>query len=162
MTSLLRTLVPAMLLCAATAGAFASGPVGNDSEAAADPDACAPRVVEGWLRSPPMPMPMMAGFARIENPCATGVEIVSAHSDAFASVELHETRVVDGVSRMREVPRLAVAADGEAVLQPGGLHLMLMRPVAPLQSGGSARVEFTLADGRSIGADFEVRAANAR
>ncbi|MEN1927813.1 copper chaperone PCu(A)C [Luteimonas sp. MJ250] len=162
MPGLLRTLVPAVLLCAATAGAFASSPVGNDSETAADPDACAPRVVEGWLRSPPMPMPMMAGFARIENPCATGVEIVSAHSDAFASVELHETRVVDGVSRMREVPRLFLAADGEAVLQPGGLHLMLMRPVAPLQTGGSARVEFTLADGRSIGADFEVRAANAR
>ncbi|MEN1939639.1 copper chaperone PCu(A)C [Luteimonas sp. MJ246] len=162
MTSLLRTLVPAALLCAATAGASASGPARTDAQAASGPATCVPRVVEGWLRSPPMPMPMMAGFARIENPCAIDVAIVSAHSDAFASVELHETTVVDGVSRMREVPRLPVAAGDAAVLQPGGLHLMLMRPVAPLQSGDSARVEFSLADGRSIGADFEVRAADAR
>jgi copper(I)-binding protein len=131
--------------------------------AGADPDpACMPRVVGGWLRSPPMPMPMMAGFARIDNPCAAEAIVTGARSDAFASVELHETQLVDGVSRMREVAELPVAAGGEAVLRPGGLHLMLMRPVSPLAAGDVARVEFTLADGRSVGADFKVRVADAR
>src|SRR5690606_17917768 len=73
-----------------------------------------------------------------------------------------ETRVVDGVSRMREVPGLPVAAGGVVELRPGGLHLMLMRPVSPLAAGDVARVEFILSDGRSIGVDFEVRAADAR
>ncbi|WP_132984596.1 copper chaperone PCu(A)C [Luteimonas terricola] len=155
---LLRILLPAALLCAATAGASAS-----DATAAVDADvACVPRVVDGWLRSPPMPMPMMAGFARIENRCAADTIVIGARSDAFASVELHETQVVDGVSRMREVAELPVAAGGEVVLRPGGLHLMLMRPVSPLATGDVARVEFTLADGRSVGTDFEVRAADAR
>jgi len=152
----LRIVSAAALLCLAAADASAS-----DVAASAD-GACAPRVVEGWLRSPPMPMPMMAGFARIENSCADAVAITAARSDAFGSVELHETTVVDGVSRMREVAELPVAAGGEAVLRPGGLHLMLMQPVSPLAEGEIARVEFSLADGRSIGADFEVRAANAR
>lgn len=144
------------LLSLAASTSFAS-----DTAVSAD-GSCAPRVVDGWLRAPPMPMPMMAGFGRIENACTGEVVVTAARSDVFGSVELHETTVVDGVSRMREVAGLPVAAGGEAVLQPGGLHLMLMQPVSPLAEGDIARVEFTLADGRSIAADFEVRAANAR
>lgn len=123
---------------------------------------CAPRVVDGWLRLPPMPMPMLAGFGKIENPCTVAVAVTAAHSPAFGSVELHQTTVVDGVSRMRPVPELRIPAGGSAELRPGGLHLMLMRPVSPLQQGDRARVELELSDGRRIGADFEVRAASAR
>lgn len=157
MAKLPRMLLPVALLCAVAADATASGASGAGAE-----PACAPRVVDGWLRSPPVPMPMMAGFARIENGCAVAAVVTGARSDAFASVELHETQLVDGVSRMRAVPLLPVPAHGDAVLRPGGLHLMLMRPVAPLAAGDSARVEFTLADGRVVAADFEVRAADAR
>ncbi|MGY1457133.1 MULTISPECIES: copper chaperone PCu(A)C [unclassified Luteimonas] len=153
----LRVVLPAVALCAATAGASASEPASAGADAT-----CMPRVIDGWLRSPPMPMPMMAGFARIDNPCAAEAIVTGARSDAFASVELHETRVGDGVSRMREVAELPVVAGGDVVLRPGGLHLMLMRPVSPLAAGDIARIEFTLADGRSVGADFEVRAADAR
>lgn len=155
--AIILRILPVALLCAVAAGVSASDAPPGDADAA-----CLPRVVDGWLRPPPMPMPMMAGFARIENSCADAVAITAARSDAFGSVELHETTVVDGVSRMREVAELPVAAGGEAVLRPGGLHLMLMQPVSPLAEGEIARVEFSLADGRSIGADFEVRAANAR
>ena len=148
----------AALLCLAAAGASAT-----DAATAADADAaCAPRVVDGWVRPPPMPMPMMAGFARIGNPCDEAVVVTGARSAAFGSVELHETTVVDGVSRMREVAELPVAAGGEAVLRPGGLHLMLMRPVSPLAAGDVVTVEFTLADGRSVSAGFEVRDPAAR
>lgn len=123
---------------------------------------CVPHIAEGWLRSPPMPMPMMAGFARVVNPCATDVVVTGARSGAFASVELHETRVVDGVSRMRAVAEVPVAAGGEAIMRPGGLHLMLMQPVSALAEGDTAEVELLLSDGRSIVATFEVRAPDAR
>lgn len=148
----------AAALCAASLGAPAAAQAGD----AIAPAACAPRIVDGWLRSPPMPMPMLAGFARIENPCDGDVAVTGAESGAFARVDLHETTVVDGVSRMRPVARLAVPAGGEAVLQPGGLHLMLMQPATPLAEGDVARVELLLGDGRRIGADFSVRAPGAR
>ncbi|MBD7989079.1 copper chaperone PCu(A)C [Luteimonas sp. Sa2BVA3] len=146
-----------LLLLAPVSQAAASGPAGADADAG-----CVPHIAEGWLRAPPMPMPMMAGFARVVNPCAGEVVVTGARSDAFAAVELHETRVVDGVSRMRAVATLPVAAGGEAVLRPGGLHLMLMRPVSPLAEGDVVRVELVLADGRGIAADFPVRAPAAR
>lgn len=102
-------------------------------------------------------MPMMAGFGRIENRCPTPITITSARSAAFADSSLHETRFVGGMSRMREVSELRVAPDDAAVLKPGGLHLMLMQPRAPLKAGSKVAVEFVLSDGRTLLGEFEVR-----
>ena len=109
---------------------------------------CAPVVSEGWVRMPPVAMPMLAGFGRITNTCDT---------PAFGEVTVHETRIIEGVSRMRPVPTLRVDAKGEAVLQPGGLHLMLMQPKATLAPGDRIRVEFELEGGGVLAGDFEVR-----
>jgi copper(I)-binding protein len=118
---------------------------------------CAPRVREGWIRLLPGGMPMHAGFGRIENPCAMPLTITGARSPAYDSVELHESRVVDGMNRMRAVPELRIAPDGAAVLKPGGLHLMLMDPRAPLKEGSRVVIEFTLQDGRVLRGEFVAR-----
>ena len=120
-------------------------------------DACAPKMQEGWVRLGPAAMPMMAGFGRIANPCTVPVEIVSASSPAFAEVSIHETRNVDGVNRMREIGQLRIAPDDAAVLKPGGLHLMLMQPRAPLKEGSKVVVAFRLRDGREILSELVVR-----
>jgi copper(I)-binding protein len=118
---------------------------------------CRPLVREGWVRMPPGKMPMMAGFGRIVNPCPMPAKIVSVRSPSFGSVELHETRLIEGVSRMRPVPELRLAPDGSAVLKPGGLHLMLMRPTAALKPGSRVVIEFVLAGGDRVLGEFEVR-----
>ena len=124
---------------------------------------CTPQVREGWVRMPPAgassSMPMLAGFGRIVNTCPMPATIVGAKSPSFAGVELHETRMVDGVNRMRPVPSLRIAPDGSATLKPGGLHLMLMRPSAKLNPGSRIVVEFQLAGGGSLLGEFEVRKA---
>ncbi|MFZ2754906.1 MAG: copper chaperone PCu(A)C [Lysobacteraceae bacterium] len=118
---------------------------------------CRPQVREGWVRMPPSGMSMMAGFGRIVNRCSTPTTILSARSPSFASVELHETRVIDGVSKMRPVPTLRIAPDGAAILRPGGMHLMLMRPGSTLKAGSRIVVEFELAGGGTLLGEFEVR-----
>lgn len=119
--------------------------------------ACAPTITDGWVRMAPG-MPMGAAFAVLRNPCARGVEVVGASSPAFGDVSLHETRIEGGMSRMRAVPRLPLAAGGSAELRPGGLHVMLMAPRAEGARPTRVRVEFLLADGRRIAADLPVRA----
>ncbi|MHB8912595.1 MAG: copper chaperone PCu(A)C [Lysobacter sp.] len=118
---------------------------------------CAPQVRNGWVRLPPVAMPMMAGFGRIENRCARPVTIVGVSSPAFGDVSLHETRIVAGVSRMRALPELRIAPDGAATLKPGGMHLMLMQPRAPLKAGSRVVVEFALQDGETLRGEFVVR-----
>ena len=119
--------------------------------------ACAPVVRDGWIRLVPGGMPMHAGFGRIENPCGQPVTITGASSDGYASAELHETTLVDGVSRMRATPALRIDANGAAELKPGGLHLMLMDPRKDLHAGESVAIAFATQDGRTVRGDFVVR-----
>ena len=118
---------------------------------------CVPVAKAAWVRLPPVAMPMMAGFVRIENPCRTPVSIVGAESLAFEDVSLHETREENGVSRMREVTALPVGPGKAAELKPGGLHLMLHGPYQPLVAGERPVITLKLADGRSLPVTFEVR-----
>jgi copper(I)-binding protein len=120
---------------------------------------CLPAVRDAWVRLPPGNMPMMAGFGRIENRCGMPATVLRASSPSFASVELHETKLVDGVSRMRPVPELRLAPNGAAVFKPGGLHLMLMKPSAPLNPGSRVVLQFELAGGGKVLGEFEVRKA---
>jgi hypothetical protein len=168
-----RGLSLALLVLAVAACGEATAPAADDAaadvEAAADakgipamPDGdaadCMPGLEDGWARLGPAGMPMMAGFGTLRNACDAPVAVVSASSPAFGSVELHETTVgEDGVSRMRPVTRLEIAAGEVATLAPGGLHLMLMQPVAPLEAGASVDITFALEDGREVSGRLEVR-----
>ena len=118
---------------------------------------CLPVAKAAWVRLPPVAMPMMAGFARIENPCSSPAAVVGAESLAFADVSLHETRQEAGISRMREVERLPVAPGKAVELKPGGLHLMLHGPYQPLAAGEKTVITLKLADGRALPVQFEVR-----
>ncbi len=102
-------------------------------------------------------MTMMAGFGRIENQCQRPLDIVSARSQSFAEVSIHQTRIVDGISRMRPLPTLTIAPDDAAVLAPGGLHLMLMQQRVVLQPGDQVEIEFGLEDGGVLKGEFKAR-----
>ncbi|MBN6150927.1 copper chaperone PCu(A)C [Xanthomonas sp. AmX2] len=138
---------------------FASG-AAFAAPAAAKADRCVPQWQAGWVRLPPnAAMPMAAGFGRLHNPCAQALAVVSARSPAFAEVSVHQTTQVDGVSRMRDIERLPLAAGADAVLQPGGLHLMLMQPAQPLREGARLPITFVLEDGREVQGEMKVSAS---
>jgi copper(I)-binding protein len=157
----LRGAVAALALMAsgfaAAMPAFEAVPVPAAKPASAPAAGCLPKVEGAWIRMPPAGLPMMAGYARISNPCKAPLAIVAAHSDAFADTSLHETRVEGGISRMRATPSLRLAPGSSATLAPGGFHLMLMRPVKPLHAGDRVMIEFTLEDGRRFSAPFDAR-----
>jgi copper(I)-binding protein len=111
---------------------------------------------DGWIRSPVMAH-MAGGFGRIDNTCKADVAVTSVRSAAFKAVSLHETTLVDGVSRMREVERLPVAAGKGVELKPGGLHLMLMDGAGPLQEGQRVPLWLGLSDGTEVRGELVVR-----
>ena len=119
--------------------------------------AAQPEFEQAWIRSAPAASPVMAGYVRIVNPTQRALRIVSMHSPQFARVEAHAMQEVDGVMRMRPLA-LELAAGATLELAPGGNHLMLMQPQAPLPEGARATLEFTLDDGRRRAVEFEVRA----
>ncbi|MGK2925662.1 MAG: copper chaperone PCu(A)C [Lysobacterales bacterium] len=123
----------------------AAGPAAADPQLAFD---------AAWVRALPPGMHMTAGFGTISNPGNEAIELTAFSSPQFADVSLHRSETVDGVSRMREVPALRVEAGASVELKPGGYHLMLMKPAAPLQAGQAVNLILTAADGREF--RFEV------
>lgn len=113
-------------------------------------------VEQAWVRAAPPGVPMLAGYAELHNTGDAPLRITAVESTAFGSVSLHETTVVDGVSRMRELPGLAVEPGASVRLEPGGKHLMLMEPRQPVDARSPLRLRFVLEDGRRVDADFVV------
>ncbi len=119
--------------------------------------ACAPVIEKAWVRAAPPGASSLAGYLVLHNGCTTAVEVVGVESRDFGMPMIHRTEQVDGVSRMRPAGRLVVAAGAELRFEPGGLHLMLMKPLRPLAEGDRARLRLVLADGRRIYAEVPVR-----
>ena len=88
-----------------------------------------PLVASALEITKPMPgMQMSAGFFEITNNTGETMRITRVSSPQFEAVEVHETIVADGISRMREIGVLEIPAQSTVVLERGGKHLMLMRP----------------------------------
>jgi len=61
--------------------------------------------------------------------------LVAAASPVAETVQIHTHLIEDGVAKMRRVMAVEVEPGEPAVLQPGGLHVMLMGLKAPLVEG---------------------------
>ena len=89
----------------------------------------APLVISELEITKPMPgMKMSAGFLVITNQTNETARITRVSSPQFEAVEIHETTISDGISRMRELEALEVPGQSSIVLERGGKHLMLIRP----------------------------------
>jgi hypothetical protein len=100
-------------------------------------------------------MNMTAAYGRFINSGADTIEIASFESDSFASVSLHQTMIEDGTSRMKELKHWSIEPGTAAVLEPGGLHLMLMQPKREIVVGST--VELTLISTSGHGYHFTLR-----
>jgi len=125
------------------ASAFALGLSSITTAAYAETGAEAVEVVNPYVREVPPVSQTSAAFMTLRNTGGAAHAVVAARSPAAQVVELH-THIMgdDGMHRMREVERIDVPAGGEAMLQPGGLHVMLINLNGPLAAGNE--VEFTL------------------
>ncbi|MEX3558420.1 copper chaperone PCu(A)C [Corynebacterium sp. LK2522] len=91
---------------------------------------------------------MTAIFGTLVNHTDSDLEVESFSTSIEAEMtQLHET--VDGqMSEMTEP--LTIPAGGEATLEPGGDHLMLMGVKEPVMAGESVTITLHLTDGKTI------------
>ncbi len=115
------------------------------------------RIESPWIRAAPPGAPMLAGYVVLINDGEAVRRLVSARSERFGLVELHRTVQIDGIARMREVDGVDVPAGGRAALEPGGLHLMLMRPAAEISEGERIAFRLVFDDGLELAVEFVVQ-----
>jgi copper(I)-binding protein len=134
----------AALLAALSAPTFAAG--------AAD----AITVVDPYVRQAPPGAATTGAFMVIKNAGAKDVKVVKADNPASKVTELHTHLNEGGVMKMRPVKDIEVKAKGEAVLKPGGLHVMLIDLKAPMKDGDVVPITLTFDDGSSKKVDAKV------
>ena len=109
-----------------------------------------------YVRLAPPNAPATGAFMVIKNSGDKDVKVVKADNPASKVTELHTHLNEGGVMKMRPVPAIEVKAKGEAVLKPGGLHVMLIEMKAPMKEGDSVPITLTFDDGSSKTVDAKV------
>lgn len=120
------------------------------------------RATGGWIREAPPVSTTLAGYLTIENESGKAIAVVGATSPAFARVEIHRTEVEAGLARMRRQDRVVVPPGGTQRFEPGGYHLMLMKPSRTLKAGDAVELELSLEDGQSIQVELTVKKGEAQ
>ena len=113
-------------------------------------------VQDPYVRLAPPNAPATGAFMVIRNGGDKDVKVVKADNTATKVTELHTHLNEGGVMKMRPVPAIEVKAKGEAVLKPGGLHIMLIDLKAPMKEGDMVPITLTFDDGSSKRVDAKV------
>lgn len=116
-------------------------------------------VDDAWIRAAPPGAPMRAGYAVLRNDGDAALVVRGVRSDVFDAISVHATLIEDGVARMRELGPVTLAPGERVVLEPGGKHLMLMRPKRALAPGDTVELQFDVEGGASDAVPFVVRDA---
>ena len=94
-------------------------------------------IASPWSRAMPLNAPNGAAYFQVENRGGESDRIVSARTDIAETVELHTHDMEGGMMKMRQVEVIEVPAEGEVLLKPHGLHVMLFGLKQPLVDGES-------------------------
>ena len=113
-------------------------------------------VHDAYVRLAPPNAPATGAFMVIRNNGDKDIKVLKAENPASRVTELHNHINDGGVMRMRPVSGIEVKAKGEAVLKPGGLHVMMIDLKAPLKEGDSIPVTLGFDDGSSKQVDAKV------
>lgn len=81
-------------------------------------------VKEAWVRGTTPAQKATGAFLELSS--SDEAVLVSVSSPLAGVVEIHTTKMENGVMKMRSVPRLDLPAGQVVKLQPGGNHVMLM------------------------------------
>ena len=113
-------------------------------------------VQDPYVRLAPPNAPATGAFMVIKNTGDKDVKVLKADNPASRVTELHTHLNENGVMKMRPVPAIEVKAKGQAVLQPGGLHVMMIDLKSPMKEGDVVPITLTFDDGSSKQVDAKV------
>jgi len=113
-------------------------------------------IQDPYVRLAPPNAPATGAFMVIKNNGDKDVKVLKADNPVSKFTELHTHLNEGGVMKMRPVPSIEVKAKGEAVLKPGGLHVMMIDLKAPMKEGDVVPITLSFDDGSTKQVDAKV------
>ena len=115
------------------------------------------QVRNAWVREPPGGHPITGAYMEITNTSNAICEIIQVSSPKVGRVEIHQTKHDNGTMRMRKIDSLKLRPGEQIILQPGGLHLMLMDLADDLKAGDILMLLLHFSDGTKQQVESSVR-----
>ncbi len=119
------------------------------------------RVETAWARASAGEAKNGAAYMTLHNLGAGPDKLLSVASPVAGKIELHNHIMVGNVAQMRPVDAIEVSPGSPTVLQPGGLHVMLLDLKAPLKAGQSFPVTLNFERAGKVEASVAVQAIRA-
>jgi len=103
-------------------------------------------ISDAWARATPPGARVGGGYLTVKNTGAEPDTLVSVASAASEKTQLHMMKTEDGVMTMRPAEEgVEIPAGGTLTLEPGGYHIMFIRPKAPFVQGETVPLTLTFA-----------------
>jgi len=104
-------------------------------------------VEKAWVRLSAPGTRTTAAYMVIRNTGDKALRILQVECPVAGVAELHNHFNDGGIMRMRAIPALSIEGRGEAKLDPGGLHIMLVDLKVQLKAGDLVPIVLRLEDG---------------
>jgi len=114
-------------------------------------------IIEPYVRAVPPGQTVSAAFLQLENKSGKTRYVVNAASPVSRVVELHSHIHEGGMMKMRQVESIEIPANGKTVLEPGGLHIMLIGLHNPLKLEQKVSITLEFKNGSSQTVEAPVR-----
>ncbi len=109
------------------------------------------RIMAPWARASAGHGNAGAAFMTIANTGAEDDKLIAASTAAAKKTEIHETKMQDGVMKMRMLMGgLAIPAGGKVELKPMGQHVMMMGVTEKLVEGETLTLTLTFEKAGSV------------
>ncbi len=110
-----------------------------------------PSVTSGWVKVPDAGATQTTGFVSVDNPGMYAFYLISATSDAAATVELHQT------GKDAAIDEITVPAYGSLDMSPTGYYIVLKGLKKPLAEGDKVNLTVVNELGEKMSVDATVK-----
>lgn len=110
-----------------------------------------------WVPTAPPSASTHAAYISLDNHGEVPRVLVKVRAEGYKMTHLHESKETDGVATMSMLHQIEIPAGGKLAMKPGGLHVMLMGPSAPVLTGTLVLLTLEFANGYTLSVNAEVK-----
>ncbi len=103
-----------------------------------------------WVNQMPPSTMSNAGYMEITNNSSDLLILHKVISPQFEMSSIHQTKSEQGLMKMIPVVGIEIPPNGTVVLEPGGLHIMLMNRAENLNPGDEVEINLTFSNGQKV------------